>query len=119
MTFPVTAPPDTRLEQVAISPDGRFLAITAEAASGASQLWIRELASRDPRRLEGTDGAREPFWSPDSRFVGFFTEERLSKIEVATGVSQELADVSNTRGGTWNRDGVIGSTPWPLILNWR
>ena len=40
------------------------------------------------RQLEGTDGARNPFWSPDSRFIGFFTEERLSRIEVATGVSQ-------------------------------
>jgi Tol biopolymer transport system component len=107
MVFPVAAPPDTRLEQVVISPDGRTLALTAESASGASQLWVRELASRDPRRLEGTDGARDPFWSPDSRFVGFFTEERLSKIEVATGVSQTLAEVSNTRGGAWNRDGVI------------
>ena len=107
MVFPVTAPPDTRLEQVAISPDGRFLAITAESSSGVSHLWVRELGSRDPRRLEGTDGARDPFWSPDSRFVGFFSEERLSKIEVATGVSQALAETTNTRGGTWNREGVI------------
>jgi Tol biopolymer transport system component len=107
MAFPITAPPDTRLEQVVVSPDGRTLALTAESASGTSHLWVRELGSRDPRRLEGTDGAREPFWSPDSRFVGFFTDERLSKIETATGVTQILAEASNTRGGTWSRAGVI------------
>ena len=107
IVFPLTAPPDTRLEQVVVSPDGRLLALTAESASGTSHLWVRELGSRDPRRLEGTEGARDPFWSPDSRFVGFFTEERLSKIEVATGVSQALAEVFNSRGGTWNRDGII------------
>jgi Tol biopolymer transport system component len=103
----VTAPPDARLEQAVISPDGRLLALTAESVAGTSHLWVRELGSRDPRRLDGTEGARDPFWSPDSRFVGFFTEERLSKIEVATGVSQALAETSNTRGGTWNRGGVI------------
>jgi eukaryotic-like serine/threonine-protein kinase len=107
MAFPVTAPPETRLEQVVISPDGRSLAFTAESASGTNHLWVRELESRDARRLEGTDGARTPFWSPDSRFIAFFTEERLSKIEVATGVSQTLAEVGSTRGGAWSRDGVV------------
>jgi eukaryotic-like serine/threonine-protein kinase len=107
MVFPVPAPPDTRLAQVALSPDGGSLVFVAESSTGVSHLWLRPLDSRTVRRVEGTDGARDPFWSPDSRFVGYFTESRLWKIEVATGVAQALATVVNTRGGAWNRDGAI------------
>ena len=107
MVFPVPAPPGTRLAQAAVSPDGRSLVFVAESPAGVSHLWLRPLDSRTVRRVEGTDGARDPFWSPDSRFVGYFTESRLWKIEVATGVGQALATVVNTRGGAWNRDGAI------------
>ncbi len=107
MTFSLPAPPDTRLDQVAISPDGRSLVFAAESSSGVSHLWLRQLDGRDVRRLDGTDGGRDPFWSPDSRFLGFFTEAQLLRIEVATGVSESLAAVTNSRGGAWNRDGTI------------
>jgi eukaryotic-like serine/threonine-protein kinase len=106
MVFPVPAPPDTRLAQVALSPDGRSLAFVAESSEGVTHVWVRLLDSRTVRRVEGTDGARDLFWSPDSRFVGYFTESRLWKIEVATGVAQALATVS-ARGGAWNGDGAI------------
>ncbi len=107
MIFPVLAPPDTRLEQVVVSPDGGSLAIVAESEDSVSHLWVRRLDSRDVRQLDGTDGARDPFWSPDSRFIGYFTESELSKIEVRTGVAERLAAVTNTRGGAWNREGTI------------
>ena len=107
MVFSVSAPPGTRLNQAVISPDGRSLAYAAESASGESHLWIRPLDSRDARKLDGTEGAREPFWSPDSRFVGFFTESQLWKAEAATGAVEALAETTDTRGGAWNAGDTI------------
>ena len=107
MIFSLPAPPGTRLKQVAIAPDGRSLVFAAEAASGESHLWLRSLDSRDARKLEGTAGAHEPFWSPDSRFIGFFTEAQLWKLEAATGAVEALAATTDTRGGAWRPDGTI------------
>ena len=107
MVFSLPAPPGTRLKQVVIAPDGRSLVFAAESASGESQLWLRRLDSRDALRLEGTAGALEPFWSPDSRFVGFFTEAQLWKLEAATGAVEALAATTDTRGGAWRPDGTI------------
>jgi Tol biopolymer transport system component/tRNA A-37 threonylcarbamoyl transferase component Bud32 len=107
LTFPIPAPPDTRLFQATISPDGRTLVVVAESSDGVSHLWIRELDARDVRRIEGTDGARDPFWSPDSRSIGYFTEARLWKVDVETGVTEALAVTANTRGGAWNEAGTI------------
>jgi len=107
MIFPITAPPNTRLNHVAISPDGRSLVFAGESTTGEIHLWLRQLDSREIRRLEGTTGALEPFWSPDSRFIGFFAESQLLRIEAATGVVETLVTASNTRGGAWNRDGTI------------
>jgi eukaryotic-like serine/threonine-protein kinase len=107
MVFSVPAPPGTRLNQVVISPDGRSLVYAAESASGETHLWIRRLDRRDARQLEGTEGAFEPFWSPDSRFVGFFTETQLLKIDAATGTVEALAPTTDTRGGAWRTDGTI------------
>jgi len=107
LVFAIPAPEGTRLHQAVISPDGGALVFAAESPSGESHLWLRRLASRDTRRLEGTEGAREPFWSPDSRFVGFFTEAQLWKLELATGAVEALASVTDTRGGAWRPDGTI------------
>jgi serine/threonine protein kinase len=105
--FPIPPPPGTRLEQVAVSPDGKSLAFVAESPSGITETWIRDLDSREVRKLEGTDGARDLFWSPDSRFIGYFSDEFVWKIEVASGAVEKLAAMSQTRGGTWNRQGTI------------
>jgi eukaryotic-like serine/threonine-protein kinase len=105
--FAVPGPPGTRLHQVVVSPDGRSLAFASESLSGESHLFVRRLDRRDARRLEGTTGAREPFWSPDSRFVGYFTESQLWRVEAATGAVEALAETTDTRGGTWSEDGTI------------
>ena len=76
-------------------------------ADGTSQLWIRRLDSLNARTLAGTDGAVQPFWSPDSRSVGFFAEGKLKTIDVGGGPPQTLADAPFPLGGTWSRDGVI------------
>jgi Tol biopolymer transport system component len=92
---------------VTISPDGRRMAYVATASDSKQLLWIHPLDSASPRALAGTDGASYPFWSPDSRFVGFFAEDRLKKIDAAGGPVQTLCDAVQPRGGTWNRAGEI------------
>ena len=107
LLFEVSAPPDTRLLQLAISPDGRSIVLSAEDASGEVHLWLRDLRSGETRMLERTLGAGDPFWSSDAKSVGFFAESRLMRIDVATGTSEMLRHVANYRGGAWNQHGQI------------
>ena len=92
---------------VTISPDGRSMAFVATTPEGQKLLWVRSLDALSPQALPGTQGASWPFWSPDSRFVGFFAQGKLKKIEASGGPSLELCKVAQGQGGTWNRDGVI------------
>jgi serine/threonine protein kinase len=92
---------------LSISPDGRLLAFEATDPSGKSLLWVRPLNSLAAWPLPGSDRAGDPFWSADSRFVGFFAGGKLKKIELSGGSAQTLCDVPAGLGGTWNRDGVI------------
>ena len=96
---------------LAVSPDGHRVAFVATSADGKSLLWVRSLDTLAAQSLAGTDGASSPFWSPDSRFLGFFADGKLKKIEVSGGPPIMLCDASNSRGGTWNRDGVIVFNP--------
>jgi len=64
--------------------------------------------------MNGTDGATLPFWSPDNRFVAFFADQRLKKIDASGGPPQNLCEARLGRGGTWNRDGVILFAPTDL-----
>jgi eukaryotic-like serine/threonine-protein kinase len=90
-----------------VSPDGRTLAYTATDASGKVLLWIRRLDSLEATPLAGTEGAALPFWSPDSRSLGFFGASNLKRIDIYTGAVQVLCAVTRGRGGSWHRDGVI------------
>ena len=99
-------PEKSSFEQIAVSPDGRHLAFTA-ATGGKVQLWVRALDSSETRPLAGTQGATFPFWSPDSRFIGFFADSRLRKIEHTGGPVQPLCEVLTPVGGAWSRTGVI------------
>jgi serine/threonine protein kinase len=94
-----------------LSPNGRRLAFTAKDESGKVMLWVRALDSLVSQPLLGTDGAALPFWSPDSRTIGFFVLGKLKKIDVEGGPPQTLTEAPNARGGTWNRDGVIVFAP--------
>ena len=90
----------------AISPDGQFLTFVAESPRGP-KLWVRALDSQAAHELPGTDGAAFPFWSPDSRSIGFFASGKLRRIDIAGGTPTEICAVPVGRGGTWNADGVI------------
>jgi Tol biopolymer transport system component len=97
------------LTNVAVSPDGLQLAFTADS-SGKQSLWLRPIgAPLSAQPMAGTEGANSPFWSPDSRFIGFFAGGKLKKAEVSSGAVQTLCDAGRGfgRGGTWSSDGVI------------
>jgi eukaryotic-like serine/threonine-protein kinase len=106
MKFSILPPEKASFVNTAVSPDGTWLAFTA-ATGGKVQLWVRALASSDAKPLEGAEGATFPFWSPDSRFIGFFASGKLKKVEVSGGLPATLCDVEVGTGGTWNREGVI------------
>jgi eukaryotic-like serine/threonine-protein kinase len=94
---------------IAISPDGRTLAVVAQPTSADTpELYVRRVGALAIQKLGGTAGASQPFWSPDSRFIGFVADGRLKKVSAAGGAPQNLTgDVEGFSGGTWNRDGTI------------
>jgi Tol biopolymer transport system component len=112
-----TPPPETRVDIVtpatddpgafALSPDGRQIAYVA-ASDGEQRLWLRSLANATAQPLVGTEGAAFPFWSPDSRSIGFFAAGAMRRVDINGGLPQTLAPVtSNGGGGTWNAKDVI------------
>jgi Tol biopolymer transport system component len=94
--------------QLAVSPDGRSIAFVAQPREGQPSLWIRPLNELSARRLAGTEDARQPFWSPDSRSLGFFADDQLKTVAVAGGPPQVICPAgSTTMHGAWSRQGVI------------
>jgi Tol biopolymer transport system component len=112
--FSVTAPPGTTLDlhpmNVVVSPDGRMLAFVANDSAGTDRIWVRPLSRLSARPIAGTDGAQGPFWSPDSRELGFFAQGKLKKVTVNGGVPLELCSAPDARGGSWGK-GVIVFAP--------
>jgi serine/threonine protein kinase/Tol biopolymer transport system component len=119
--FSIMAPPDITFAglpgggtgiapQIAVSPDGRRIAFVG-ASKGTFKLWVRSLSSLEARELPGTEQAAFPFWSPDSRFIGFFAAGKLKKVSLDGGPPVVLCDSVGGRGGTWNQNGVILFAP--------
>ena len=90
-----------------ISPDGRSLAFSAVDATGKKLLWVRSLNSLAAQPLAGTEGAAYPFWSKDSRALGFFADDYLLTIEASGGPTNGVTPAPFAVGGSWNRDGTI------------
>jgi Tol biopolymer transport system component len=116
LSFHLSPPTGTEFQSAtvsggsAISPDGRSVAFVA-GANGTSRLWIRMLDSVTARELQDTDGAKLPFWSPDSRSLGFFTSGDLRRIDVAGGAARLLTRAPDPRGGAWSANGTIVFSP--------
>jgi len=103
-------PREARISTLALSPDGQHLAFRATSA-GKTMLWIRAMDSATASPLPGTDDATRPFWSPDSRSVGFFAHGKLNRIAVSGGPVQAIAEAEVAYGATWNREGFILFAP--------
>ena len=100
----------------AISPDGRHLAFVADH-DGQPTLWVRALDAADAHALPGTEGARRPFWSPDSRSIGFFMNSELKRIDARGGSAQTVTYALAGTTAAWGPDGTIlfSSTAAPSL----
>ncbi|MDP3716673.1 MAG: protein kinase [Acidobacteriota bacterium] len=95
-------------EGFALSPDAATLAFIARGTNGVQQLWVRPLDALEARPLDGTEGARYPFWSPDSTELGFFVRQQLRRISLSGGSAQTICDVPGPMPtGSWGDNGVI------------
>ncbi len=136
-TPPEAVTPTTYGSNVAISPNGKHIAFIAAGSGGITagsegKLWVQDLDQRQPRAIDGTEGAINPFWSPDSDFIGFAAAGELKKVSVQGGLAIRLCELPGTLyGATWSPDGEVivfssglklydvpgrGGTPNPLIL---
>ncbi len=94
-----------------VSPDGSRVAFVAVSPAGA-EIWVRELSSLASNRLSGTEGASFPFWSPDSKSLGFFANSRLMRVDISTGQVFPVCQFEGGgRGGTWGRGEIIVFSP--------
>jgi serine/threonine protein kinase len=97
---------------VALSPDGKRMVFAAKGEDGKSQLWLRAFDTASAQPLQGTGGGAFPFWSPDSRWVGFFADRKLKKLDTQGGPPIPLADaIDSGAGGSWSPKGTIVFAP--------
>ena len=94
-----------------LAPNSSAVAYVAIDTQGQILLWLRKLNESHARPLPGTDGANFPFWSADSRSLGFFSGGKLKTISVEGGSPSVICDAVLGRGGAWNSDGTIIFAP--------
>jgi Tol biopolymer transport system component len=111
MRTDINTPATSQPAPFALSPDGRQIVFVVSGEDGQQRLWLRSLSATSAQPLAGTEGASLPFWSPDSRSVGFFANGELQRLDLGGGAPRRLAAASNGYGGAWNADGVIVFAP--------
>ncbi len=115
----VTLPPGQQLAgldsgpALALSPDGIHLAYVARQG-GTQQLYLRAMDSLEAKLIPGTEGATEPFFSPDGQWLGFFTGAKLKKVSVSGGAALTLGNVALPNGASWSSQGMIAFSPTPI-----
>jgi serine/threonine-protein kinase len=116
----ITLPPGQRLAgldqpSVALSLDGTQLAYVA-IQGGTQQLYLRAMDSLEARPIPGTEGAVNPFFSPDSQWLGFFAGQKLKKVSVSGGAAVTLGDAAQPRGASWGSQGAIAFAPASVLV---
>ncbi len=115
--FTVSLPEGSRLvlddtPNIAVSADGRKLVVQAvDVKSGTTHLVLRSLSELQGAPLAGTEGASDPFFSPDGAWIGFFADGKLKKLFLAGGTPVALADAPSPRGACWAPDDTIVFSP--------
>jgi Tol biopolymer transport system component/predicted Ser/Thr protein kinase len=89
------------------SPTGEYFVFIGVGADGATSLWNRPLKSADAVRLPGTEGADDPIWSPDGRWIAFFADGRLKKISPQGGAPLTIAAIAGFQDAAWGSRGDI------------
>lgn len=117
----INPPPETRFRLTSdlagppvLSPDGAYLAFSAIGTDGKTQLWVRPMNAAEAHALPDTADALFPFWSPDSRSLGFFANSQLRTIDINATTAQTLGPAQLGRGGAWSSSGVIVFSPSPI-----
>jgi len=110
MRVDIATPPTLAPLEFALSPDGTRLVV-----AGPEGLWLRQLDGIG-HVIAGTAGAAMPFWSPDSRSIGFFAQGALKRVDVTGAMLQTLAPVTLPRGGSWSSGGSIVFAQDSVIL---
>lgn len=129
--FQIQTPPAGSL-RVSVSPDGKVIEYPVRDSTGLAVSWARPLRSASATALMATTGLSNGFWSPDSRYLAFSSENRLRKVALSGGAAETICDYTGAfRGGSWNQDNVIvfaagsvlfrvsaaGGTPTPISLS--
>jgi len=120
--FTIRLPADQALAELAqpalaLSTDGSQLAYVATTSGGAPQIYLRSMDSVESRPIPGTQGARNPFFSPDGQWLGFFAGQTLKKVSLKGGVVETVTDVSGfDSGAAWTSDHTIIFAPYSSVL---
>jgi serine/threonine protein kinase/Tol biopolymer transport system component len=100
--------------RLVLSPDGRVLVLVGSpGVNDRSRLFVRHLDQLQATSLPGTEGARNPFFSPDGQSIGFFADGQLKRVPLSGGTAVALCDAPDDRGGSWSDDGWIVFSPRP------
>jgi Tol biopolymer transport system component len=106
--FNIGLPPGTAGQDFSVAPDGKRVAVAGIGSDGRTRLYVRSLDELESRAIPETDAAAQPFWSPDSRRIGFHVGGKLKSVEPAEGHPVELAEIGyGTAGMAWLADGRI------------
>jgi len=91
----------------ALSPDGSTIAFVGITADDRLSLWVQTMGTAEVTQLPATDGAEHPFWSPDSRHIGFFAGGKLKRINASGGPPQIICDATAAEGAAWGSEDII------------
>ena len=100
---------------LALSPDGAHLAYVARQG-GTQQLYLRTMDSLEAKSIPGTEGAVNPFFSPDGQWLGFFSSGKLKKVSVSGGAALTLGDAANPHGASWGSQEMIAFAPTAISV---